>query len=444
MRIFAPALILLLSAPITAQQKTSGATLSGTVFCEDTGRPARFARVFITAVEPSHAGEDFLQQMQKLGQQSAKKNGKLYTPPSEEQKKQQAQAARQLDAVASMLNATNAGMDGTYRATDLKPGTYYVHALVPGYVDPYAQFSPEDFQSSDPEVRSRIAALPTVRIGSDAESQTLNLRLQRGGALNGRVVYDDGSPAVGWNVWALRVGTNFEVNAALSPSLQRQAAEEMGQPVSVTDDRGNYRITGLTDGQYTLRVDMGALGSGTVARNATRSGSGIRIAVYSGNVLHPSEAKVLRVRQGEEESMADMVVPMKSLHTLSGKVTANSDGHALNKGTVTLSTKADPQIHGRAMVQSDGSFVFEALPGNTTYTLTLNDAGDATYKESKAAFLGVSIPDVDVQKSYAHAEQDVMLGDADNTGVHFGLNAVETPAADEPKATPPPSAEPGR
>jgi hypothetical protein len=430
------ALSLLLAAPLFAQQTqpttASGAGISGTVFCDDTGRPARFAKVFFTSAAPNHTGDDFLQEIQKAEQQNAKKKGTLYTPPTDAQKKQQAQAARQLNAAASLMDATNTGFDGTYRVTGLKPGTYYVHAQLSGYVDPYAQVSPEDFQSNDPAIRARIAALPTIRIDGENESQTANLHLQRGGSVVGRVLYDDGSPAVGWNVWALGEGRSGDSNPLLGLSLQREAALEMGLPVSVTDDRGSFRIIGMTDGQYILRADMGALASGVLARGASQSGSGIRISIYSGNALHPGVAKPFSVRQGEEETLPDLIIPMKSLHTLAGHVTATSDSHTLNKGTVMLSAKDDPQMFLRAVVQKDGSFRFEDLPGNTTYTLTLDDAADATYTDQKPAFLGIAIPKVDVKTTYAHASQDVVLQDADQTDVVFKMMPNDTTSTKPP------------
>ena len=367
-----------------------------------------------------------MQEMLKAVQKDAQKKGTPPPPPTEAQKKQQAQAVRQMNTLSSMLDATNTGLDGTYRVTGLKPGTYYVHAMLPGYVDPYAQFSQDDFQSNDPAIRARIAALPTVRIGGESESQTMNLRLQRGGSLVGRVLYDDGSPAVGWNVWAFHEGATSDDNPILAPSVQREAAQEMGQPATVTDDRGTFRITGLSDGQYTLRTDMGALASGTLARNISLSGSGVRIAVYSGNVMRPSAAKPFTVHQGEEDTVPDLIIPMKSMHTLAGHVTATSDGHALNKGTVMLSCKDDAHMALRSVVQRDGSFRFEDLPGNGTYTLTLDDAADATYREQAPAFMGIAVPHGDVKTAYAHATQDVLLQDADQTDIVFHMTPNDT------------------
>ena len=242
----------------------------------------------------------------------------------------------------------------------------------------------------------------------------------------GRVLYDDGSPAVGWNIWVLREGTNVDAESIMGPAMQLQAAKEKGDPVSVTDDRGGFRVTGMADGTYMLHADMGAMPSGILARNVGQMGSGIRIAVYSGNVLRASAAKSFTVRQGEEETTPDLVIPMKSLRTIAGHVTVASEGHTLNMGTVMLSVKDDPQIALRAPVQRDGSFHFDDLPGNGTYTLTLDDAADATYTDQKPAFLGIAIPKVDVKTTYAHATQDVVVHDADQIDVAFRMMPNDT------------------
>ena len=72
-----------------------------------------------------------------------------------------------------------------------------MHAIFPGYIDPFSQFSDEDFASKDPAVRARVAQIPTITV-TGTDSARVDLRLERGAAVSGRIVYDDGSPAVGW------------------------------------------------------------------------------------------------------------------------------------------------------------------------------------------------------------------------------------------------------
>ncbi len=414
---------LLLVATLRAQ--SHGATVSGTVICDDTGKPAHLAKVFLSSAEPGHAGEKMVHDMEAAMQKSMAKSGEPRTPPTEQQRKRQQQAAKQFDTVADLLSATNAGLDGTYRITGVKPGTYFVHAQVPGYVDPYTGFAPDDFTSTDPAIRARLAALPTVRIASDEENQSVTLHLQRGGALMGRVLFDDGSPAAGWTVWALHARELGEADLVLSPSLQSTTAKEMGKPVATTDDRGTYRVAGLPDGEYVLRADMGALPRGITGSNAMLAGSGVRIAVYSGNVLLASAAKPSAVRQGEERTEEDLVIPAKALRTLSGRVVAVSDGHPLNMGNVMLSSKQDGHLQAKAPIRRDGSFVFEDLPENVTYTLTLDDAADATYAPEGESLMGLNIALGKATQKYAHTTQDVLLGSSDTSSVQMRLRPAD-------------------
>lgn len=412
-----------LTATVHAQQE--GATVSGTVICDDTGRPAHLAKVFLSSTEPSHAGEKMMQDMEAAVQKSLAKSGEPRPTLNEQQRKQQRQATQRLNGIADLLSATNAGLDGSYRITGVKPGTYYLHAQVPGYVDSYAQLSPEEFSSADMAVRARIAALPTVRIGGSTESPSVTLHLQRGGALSGKLTFDDGAPAANWTVWALRSGELGDADLTLSLSLQGAAAKDMGKPVSMTDDRGSFRIAGLADGSYVLRADIGALPQGLSGSNASQAGSGVRIAVYSGNVLLAGAAKSIEVHQGEERSDVDLVVPSKAMHTLAGRVTASTDGHPLNMGSVLLSAKQDSHLQAKAPVRRDGSFEFQALPGNVTYTLTLDDGADATYAPEKESLLGLNIALGKPTQTYAHISQDAELGTSDNLGVQLSMQPLQ-------------------
>jgi hypothetical protein len=95
-----------------------------------------------------------------------------------------------MDQVTDMLNSSTVGLDGSYSFAGVKPGTYYVHAMFTGYIDPFSQFSDEDFASTDPAVRARLAQLATVTV-TGTDSAHADLRLERGAAVAGRILYDD-------------------------------------------------------------------------------------------------------------------------------------------------------------------------------------------------------------------------------------------------------------
>ena len=419
---------LILSAPAARGQNNAavlGSTISGHVVCADTGAPARFARVLLKSTTPSDAGGDFMKQIENSMRKAAEKAGKPMPTPqqTDEQKRQRAAASRSMSQATDLLNASTVGMDGAYRFVGVKPGTYFVHVAYPGYVDEYTQFTDADFASSDPAIRARIAALPTVTVNG-TDTANVDLRLIHGAAISGRVLYDDGKPAVGWAVWALHPGS-VDTDEVVNPGIQKQVALEAGEPVTTTDDRGDFRIAGLAAGKYLLRANLFATPVGVGIGNLNQAGSGIRLAVYAPATFQLATARPVSITQGEEHAGTDITVPARTLHALVGHVYAAADNHPLNKGDVLLTSKSDPSLHGKAPIRDDGSFHFDYLPGDTTYTLSVADAADATYKSSGASFLGISASIPEVKQAYAPATQDVVLGKDDNTSIRFSL----TPAA---------------
>jgi hypothetical protein len=152
-----------------------GSTVTGTVFCADTSAPARFAKVVLKSIEPNHAGEDFMKNLQENLQKMAAKDGERSEPvgpPSDDKRKALAAATKSMDQAMDMLGASTVGLDGKFSFAGVKPGTYYVHAIYEGYIDPFSQFSDDDFTSTDPSVRARRAQIPTVTVsGTDAALQ---------------------------------------------------------------------------------------------------------------------------------------------------------------------------------------------------------------------------------------------------------------------------------
>lgn len=94
-------------------------------------------------------------------------------------------------------------------------------------------------------------AVPTVGRGGDGHRE-LAVVLERGAVVEGRVLYDDGTPVEGARVRAVRVTADpqdpghFEA----TPEAQRQAE---------TDERGRYRLQGLATGSYVIGSDTEGL-----------------------------------------------------------------------------------------------------------------------------------------------------------------------------------------
>jgi len=405
----------------TGTPSVTGGTVSGRVICADTNAPARFGRVYLKSTHDEGWGDIFTKRMQS----TTAANGRKQPSVTEEQKRTQAAAARTMNHAGDLLSSATIGMNGEYSFPGLKPGTYYVHAVYRGYVDSLANFSDEDLASTDPAVMSRISsAVSTITITGDEEVH-VDLRLDRGAAVSGKVLYDDGSPAVGWIVTLEHAKDQEEFNAAIA--MQQQLAVATGD-AAITDDQGRYRVSGLAPGEYVVRAYLQALAIGVSLRNPVQGGDGTRLLVYSGDTFHRKSAKSFQLSGSTERSGTDLTVPSHTLHSLVGHVIALSDGHTLNSGTVILTSKEDSEVSLKAGVRDDGSFHYDYLPSGT-YTLKASDVADAR-TTSRTNLLGMSIPNQEILRKYADATAEVVLQDSDTDSVRLSVAQTDwTPPA---------------
>lgn len=434
------------SAVSNAQQTpyVVGSTVSGHVFCADSNAPARFAKVLLKSTAPDNRGEEFIKRFTENLQKMTPKAGEALPPVpdkplTEDKKKAMADATKGLTQALDMMNATTVGLEGTFSFSGVKPGVYYVRAMYAGYIDPYSQFSDEDFASADPAMRARIAQIPTVTV-TGADSAHAEVRLERGAAISGRIFYDDGSPAAGWILSVVKPGAPATASDASAIQMSQALAVSGAAQVVKTDDLGRYRISGLSAGDYAVLATLIAPSIGINAANIGDGGSGIQLSVYSGNTFSRADAKPINVSAGEEYTGADITVPDHSLHSITGHVYAQSDAHTLNVGSVLLTSKTNPSLHLTAAIRDDGSFHFEYLPAGITYTLTVADAADGKNTAASVGFLGMNLPNPEILHKYGGATTDVLLSDADIDSVR--LTVAQTDWKPSPKK-PGSSADPG-
>ena len=304
------------------------------------------------------------------------------------------------------------GADGTYFFKAVRPGTYYIRATMPGYADPFALFPVEHF-ASDPTILTLIAkSAQTVTING-TESARMDLRIERGAAISGRVLYDDGAPAQ--QHWAVRARKQVKQGAP---------AAVLYDFVTDTDDLGSFRLSGLPVGEYILGVSYPeSIVAHSVFTNVILPGR-IAFVAFSGNTSFESKAQPITVTAGEERTGADITVPLHNLHRISGRVVAKSDSRPANYGGVELTTVDGTDFVASATLftDRDGSFTLNFIPGNTTYTLKVRAAEIISTRGPDGGVVSQSLHD------FAHISTKITLrdGDADNI-------VLEVP---EPSATP--------
>ena len=326
---------------ITVVAHAQSGSVNGQVFCSDTQKPARFARVFLADayVLNKMAGGSRFEKQRDVDQNAA------ITLP-----------------------------DGSFVLKNLPAGVYDLQISYPGYINPQlwlstGHVSPATLQSWI-NLYTQVTVLPGRTVSTIAT-------IYRGAEMTGTVTFDDGSPAEGYTVapiYALPVlGGSDNSPSGTVPAENLIGLANAFQ--ATTDAHGKFLIAGLVSGTYSLMA-------------TPREGHSL-FPVYLGNTVDLSTAKLVTIQAGEEHTDLNLEIDLNSFHQVRGIVTT-ADNRPLPKVGIALERAVDgapqrPYIHAA----DDGSFVFSYVPDGD-YRLLMD--GDPSKKIVKVQ--GADITDI--------------------------------------------------
>jgi hypothetical protein len=320
--------------------------VTGHIFCADTGLPARFATLQLQPEkEPNEPKLD----------------------------------SKKIDFTAILAKvmkgnglSTLTRLDGSFRLENVPPGIYYAIPQLAGYLSPFGQLSSQELMKDDSETRKQIQSHAQKVMVEAGHAANIELRLERGAAISGEILYDDGTPAA--NVMAhLMLKQKDGTWKPFSPSMSG-----VTRASGATDDHGRFRLAGLPAGDYGVMSEL------PVTQVSTGSGLGSfsmqmhpsdALQVFSGNVFRQSEMKDFTLGVGEELAAVDLIFPVNGLFRVAGTVVAKRDSHLVNTGAVELLDPVDKSNLRTGIVANDGSFSFEYVPDGE-YLLKVTGAAD--------------------------------------------------------------------
>jgi hypothetical protein len=329
-RVFVGIFALLFTGSVAvAQAVPATGSVSGHVICNDTQRPARSARVVLQPVVDTKplpapkASGDYVRE--------------------------------------GLFTLTPTGLDGSFAIDKVPPGRYYVIAEQEGYISAVSQFTRDQLNHPDDATQARIQQLltaVTVTAGHNAEAE---VRLVRGGAISGTVHFDDGSPAVHVGIALLQKDKTGKWVEAHSGNLADPFSGNR------TDDRGQYRLTGLAGGDYLVRATL-AHSQVQVDHVFGPGGSvsfqdGYSLSFFAGDVMRARDATPVHVDEGAETEGSDIDIPTSKLHSVSGTLQRAGTAHTINAGHLALLYADDnTELTSTDVAPEDSEFHFLFVP----------------------------------------------------------------------------------
>lgn len=392
------ALFCSLAFAASAQQATppqAFGTVIGHVYCSGINAPARLATVTLQPIKD------------------------LTDPPAE---------SRDHPAPPTVYAPVQTSLDGSFTMPKVAPGYYYVVVQYSGYLSPVSQLTRDDLAHPTPDMLKFIASvLPSISIEANRVTTT-DIHLQRGASISGTIRFDDGSPAPDLYVSILR---KDEKGHWIQIPASRAAS---------SDDQGRYRVVGLPAGDYILKASLELSERFTsylfssVGNSGGSSSSSTRysLSIYSGGKTRQSDARDIKLNDGEDDSGEDILIPVSKLHSVTGNIVEARTGRVINAGAVVLLYPDDKSQAASAKVdKDDSSFHFDFVPeGN--YILRVTSARDVTREEisnGRYSFPPTHTKETTI-RTYGPHEQSIIV-----TGDMTGVIVPVTDQATTPKVT---------
>lgn len=380
-----------------AQAELTGSVM-GKVACDDANVPARFARVTLDPVPL--AADATKAQATGLGAGLGADVGSGVISGSAGV------------TVTTVTTTVETALDGSFSMPKVKAGEYYVNIEKEGYITAKSMFTAKEMANPTPEVKAILdKVLHRIKVEVGQTTQ-VEVRLERGAAVGGTVLYDDGSPAGEMQLKLLHKDTTGKWVPVSN------YGRKYGAGIS-TDDRGRYRVASLLADEYMLEADMSlnditAKSSGTEGRrmNFVMSNSRSSLSFYGPGAVTMAEATSFTLRAGQERTGEDLTIPLAKLHKLTGRVAAGRDSHSVNAASLSLVTKGDAKPIATATVsREDGLFHFDFVPEGD-YVLQVKNARDVVWEHVEEKNDGPQLPAPDkerVVESFGGTEVPMML-----------------------------------
>jgi 5-hydroxyisourate hydrolase-like protein (transthyretin family) len=288
--------------------------------------------------------------------------------------------------------------DGVYRITNLGPGTYQVAPAAPAFV------------AADSNGRKNVV------VGEDEDVEGINFALVRGGVITGKVTDADGRPVIQQQVEVYR-----------TDSLDQRSAQRLAYPevTGQTDDRGIYRLFGITAGRFKVAAGRGDEGVGAYSPSQTTFKQ-----VFHPDVSDSAKATVVEVSEGSEANNVDITLgrPVQ-VFSASGRVINSETGMPapnMRFGLQRLLGQRYEFVSTVVTSNARGDFIVEALPaGKYAVVLFANDKNEMQVETSNFDVIDQDITGVVVKLSKGASVSGVVVLESEDKAALSKLTQMQ-------------------
>ena len=232
---------------------------------------------------------------------------------------------------------TDAG--GRWRFDDLAPGRYTIAVSKGGYLR-------VEYGQQRPFERGKVLELAAGQV-----LEKVDIALPRASAISGRIFDEFGDPVAAVMVRALR-HRYVDGQRQLTP-LSEGIEVLVNGGGDITDDLGQFRIYGLSPGDYYV--------SASFSPNGEPAGRTGYPPTYYPGTASASEARRITLRLGEEAQHINVSLAAARYAVVSGTILNSSNGPVREPVHLTPRDPSGEQV-GSTTASADGAFAFRHVP----------------------------------------------------------------------------------
>jgi protocatechuate 3,4-dioxygenase beta subunit len=277
---------------------------------------------------------------------------------------------------------------GRYRLTGLPAGQYQIMAVAPALAASEQSVYTGSFYGS----------AKSVLLASGEDADDVDIRLVPGSVITGRVTDADGKPVIEERI-------NLQMVDQAGKANNQSTVPMWNYQMNATDDRGIYRIYGLSAGRYHVRVGSEG-GNFMMSRKPT-----YYPLTFYGNTTDAAKAAVVELQEGTEAANIDIRVGRAmSTFVASGRVIDAETGQPVPGIRLAYGTGRPNQPFHAGFIGSAtnarGEFRLEGLePGRYGVSVSASFESAAHYSDP----LFFEIADADVTNLELRATRGLTL-----------------------------------